>query len=134
MAREEDIKILRRTAWLTGGHSRLFKDPEVQRKSAYRERMDRIENAVRSNERFVFVEGPSFLSLKMIDQGLVIIDQIAVDPRNQGKGVTTSMIGRACRALNADTIQAGTQETNPARALYKSLGMKVTRRQRTFHT
>lgn len=131
MAREEDIDKLMLTAVNTGGHSRLYRDARVSKRTADMDRMNRIEKSVRDKDTFVFIDGASFLSMK-IKEGKAVIDQIAVS--EQGKGIASGLIKRACGAFNVDTLQAGTQETNePAKALYRSLGLKVTRRQRTFH-
>lgn len=132
VAREEDIPALRRTA-SHFKYDRFHLDPEFPDYEADAIKMDWIEEAVKDPERFVFVRGGAFVSMR-IENRKATIDLIGVPPSRQKTGLARGLISLACGVFKVETLEASTQEVNePAKALYRSLGLKVTRRQRTFH-
>jgi ribosomal protein S18 acetylase RimI-like enzyme len=77
------------------------------------------------------VDGGGFVTSAK-DIHTIEIDLIAVADDSRGMGVARDLVMHA--ASGKHIVRAGTQMHNePARALYKSLGMSVVKMERTFH-
>lgn len=135
---EDEIPDLMKIASEGFKHDRLHADPSVEKKQADGQKAKWIMDACNDPQRKVFVyrkPGPiGFLSVYLEWDGIVIIDLIAISSKYRHKGYAKKLVLHACHALSAKVIRAGTQECNvEAKLFYRSLGMNVAKRERTFH-
>jgi ribosomal protein S18 acetylase RimI-like enzyme len=124
-----DIDEVFRIALMTGGHSRLYKDPLVDRSVADEYRLDTIA----ASDAVVTQEG-GFLAWN--DSGeSARISTIAVLPEYQGKGVGSNLL-RAWLTMMVGRrkVYAGTQSDNrAARSLYERHGFEIEEEEVTLH-
>lgn len=115
-------------------YDRLHADREVANEDASAVKAEFARAAFDDRIRMIHVHGEpvdGFLISRLKGQHL-IIDLVGVKKGHRGNGIAGQMIREA--AKDADWIVAGTQSTNePARHLYASLGMKIVKRERTYH-
>ena len=143
IARRDDMEAIQKLAARSFKHDRLHADPLVPAAEADAAKEKWVADAFQGTDRQITVarvngEVGGFLIYKSWRRGSsarwLYIDLLAVDPRYRKHGLATQLVIQAARAGGFRKIMAGTQEANePARAFYKSLGMKVSTRQRTFH-
>ena len=114
-------------------HDRLHKDPLVDKKDADEFKAKCISDAIDDYDRRVFInrnDPTAFLSIWAGGTGVAQIDLVA----SMTRGAAETLIKRAVVKLLVHDLEANTQSTNEkARRLYAGLGMRVIRRQRTFH-
>lgn len=132
-AEKSDIGRLQSIALASFTEDRLHKDPLVAKEDADAAKAKWVSDAVTDYRRKVYVIGePPDAFLSFFPGETIIIDLLAVHPDAHGRKIGTSLIIAACH--DAKFVQAGTQSTNEAaRSLYRSLGMEIIKRQRTFH-
>jgi ribosomal protein S18 acetylase RimI-like enzyme len=130
-----DIPALQAVALAAFTEDRLHKDPLVARGEADAAKSKWVADAVMDYKRAVFVSGhPAAGFISVFPGKTMVIDLLAVHPDHQGEGLGKDLVITACQYADAEFVEAGTQSTNePARKLYKSLGMGIVKRQRTFH-
>lgn len=121
---------------------RLHADPKVRKIDADAAKAKWIDDAMADPERIVTVMRLSdgiagFLIYRhdrVTHRRCLIVDLVAVSNRHRRLGLGRQLIAQAASAGGFRRIKAGTQSTNePARAFYKGLKMKISRKQRTYH-
>ena len=121
---------------------RLHADPHVRKIDADAAKAKWVDDALNDPSRVVTVirraDGIAGFLIHRADRQrkvrAMVIDLLAVDERHRRKGIALQLVAQAAKAGGFRKIKAGTQSTNePARAFYKGMRMKVSRRQRTFH-
>ena len=140
----EDLAECERIARASFTYDRLHTDELVAVQEADDARAEWVRRAFFDNEKTILVAaGPigsqgtyslnGFMIYSTIRHTLVI-DMIAVDSGSRGRGIAKLLIGAGLFKSGCQRVRAGTQEINdPAKALYRGLGMEIKKRQRTFH-
>jgi ribosomal protein S18 acetylase RimI-like enzyme len=123
-----DFEEIDRIAIETGGHSRLYQDPEIPRDLADAHRLMTVVNA----DKIIAQKG-GFLAW-WEEPRVARIEIIAVDPQMQGRGIGSNLLRVwMTMMVGKEMVLAGTQSTNPAREFYRNHGFKIVLRERTFH-
>jgi ribosomal protein S18 acetylase RimI-like enzyme len=118
---------------------RLHHDVLVGKELADLEKVRFIIGAYADPTKIVYVHGSPVNAFLIVTPpptyaAHMTVDLVAVAPEMRERGLASGMIEVARRTLGAWSVSAGTQMHNePARALYKSLGMSVVKMERTFH-
>lgn len=134
-AEPRDAKACELIALESFGYDRLHKDSSVPKDIADSLKLFEIIHAFGDEETLVLVvieqgEGTvvGFVTFKFGRIGLIAVDRIS-----RKTGYAASLIGGLLVRIEGE-LRAGTQSDNePARALYKSMGFKVEKRERSFH-
>ena len=141
-ARNDDLIEIQKLAMGAFTHDRLHADHLVPKADADGAKAKWVATAFDDKERTITVTRLNggiggFLVYKSDPKSKVrrlIIDLLAIDDKYRRHGLATQLVVQSARAGGFRQIKAGTQSTNePARKFYKSLGMRIIKRQRTFH-
>lgn len=138
-----DLPELQRIAVSSFKFDRLHMDPNVPKEEADAVKRKWVADAFDDPDRVVSLirlpRGIGGFLIHRLDRSghqtkRMIIDLLAVAPEYQRYGIARNLVTQVAESTGARRLKAGTQSTNePARAFYKSLGMRVMQRQRTFH-
>lgn len=112
---------------------RLHTDPIVPELDARQEKRAWVERAQYDADSIIwkYAEEQGFLIARWDGDDFVIDLLCVANPR---RGIATALIRHGMFCCVATHVRAGTQSMNePGKALYKSLGMEIMKRQRTFH-
>ena len=117
-------------------HDRLHSDPAVDDAEADKFKAGLVRSAFAWPHKTVYVHGKpidGFLIVRFPD-GDMVIDLIGVKEESRGQDIARRLIQGARTLAGPHAITAGTQSTNEAaKRLYQSIGMKIVKRERTFH-
>lgn len=142
LATKHDLEALQTLAVDSFKYDRLHADPKVRKIDADAAKAKWVADAMADPERIVTVMRLNggiagfliYRADRIHHRRCLIIDLLAVDEKYRQKGIARQLVAQAASAGGFRRIKAGTQSTNePARAFYKGLRMKVSRKQRTFH-
>ena len=128
---ETDVRTLARSAF---NYNRFNQDPNISNKIASKIKEEWVGNFFlgKRGKWMIIIEDNSkiagFLQLISKNQNTIVIDLIAIDEKNRGKGLAKEMISYAyenCLKKNG-TIEVGTQISNaPSIKLYSNLGFNM---------